>query len=870
MKLVFKIDYKTAQNEQLQIESNSADITLESCGDGANIGSYAPKRAIAELRYRYSAQGAQRRTEWGAERTLRLGKGVKSCFILDRWHDMPSDKSFYSSLFTQSIFKRPAPITATLERGSVMVAVEAPRVSSTEDLYMVGSCSALGNWCVERGIRMCDGDFPRWCSPSIPLSDELLSAEYKFVVVDRASGSVIAWEVGANRSLRALQGISEESMFIEERAADFGFGAWRGAGVAIPVFSLRSDESQGVGEFLDLKKMVDWAALTGQQIIQILPINDTTMSGTWEDSYPYNANSIFALHPQYISLKKVGKLSSKAEMAKFEEEGKRLNALRAIDYEAVNNLKNSYLHKLYTESGKKTTSKRDYKKFVEENAYWLESYALFSLLRDKYSTPDFSQWGDEATYSNELMESYKSEHSAELGYYYFVQYHLHCQLLEAREYALSKGVAFKGDIPIGVSRTSVDVWVDARLFRLDSQAGAPPDDFSVLGQNWGFPTYNWEEMAKDGYAWWRARFAKMAEYFDAYRIDHILGFFRIWEIPLTAIHGLLGHFNPALPYTPAQMWEWYGFSFDRSMSTPAINSWLISHIFGDKAQEVTFKYLVPVDMNLFTFRAEYNTQVKVAAAVEDKELCDKLLSLFTEVLFVEDPHKAGYYHPRISAHSTYKYRAMSSFDQERYNELYNDFYYHRHNDYWGSEAMKKLPALISATNMLTCGEDLGMIPDCVPYVMEREQILSLEIQRMPKDPKLLFGEPWNYPYRSVCTTSTHDMNPIRAWLREDSNLSNRYFKEILGIDFTMQDDAPAWICERIIEQHISSPAMWTILPLQDWLSIDESLRAANPESERINVPANSRHYWRYRMHCSLEELLKSEEFNTRVRNLAKR
>ncbi len=868
MKVVFKIDYRTVADEQVCVKSGVQCAALEPCADSAKMGLLDIKRATS-LSYNYTVEGGLNpRKEWGAERKLNFDKSLKSCFVLDRWRDMPAEKSFYSSLFTDSIFKRAEPTVAMLTTGSIMVRVASPRISAWQDLYMVGSCDSLGAWDVARGVKMLDGHFPYWSSPSMAISDELLSSEYKFVVVDRASGAVVAWEMGPNRSLECVKGISEEAIVVGEMPANFDFGQWRGAGVAIPVFSIRSQDSMGVGEFLDLKKMVDWAALTGQKIVQILPINDTMMGGTREDSYPYNANSIFALHPQYISLKKVGKLADKAEMAKFDAEGKRLNALPAVDYEAVNAMKSSYLHKIYAQMGEKTMAKRDFKKFFLENSYWLESYALFSLLRDRYATPDFNKWGDDAIYSTELLESYKSEKQIELGYYYFVQYHLHCQLLEAREYAMMKGVAFKGDIPIGVSRTSVDVWVNPRLFRLDSQAGAPPDDFSVVGQNWGFPTYNWEEMASDGYAWWKARFVKMAEYFDAYRIDHILGFFRIWEIPLDAIHGLLGYFNPALPYTPAQMWELYGFSFDASYTKPAINGWLLYHLFGERKDEVVSEFLIPNGLDSYSFRVEYNSQVKVAAAVEDIELRNALMSLFTEVLFIEDPHNAGYFHPRISAHSTFKYQAMSDLDKGRYNEMYNDFYYHRHNNYWGGEALKKLPALISATNMLTCGEDLGMIPHCVPYVMESEQILSLEIQRMSKNPELAFGQPWNYPYRSVCTTSTHDMNPVRAWLREDYQASNNYFREVLGIDYSMQEDCPAWVCERIIEQHVASPAMWTILPLQDWLSIDESLRAIDPESERINVPANSRHYWRYRMHCTIESLIESDAFNAKVRQMA--
>ncbi|MFI3333041.1 MAG: 4-alpha-glucanotransferase [Rikenellaceae bacterium] len=865
MKVALKLGYKLHDNQVAYVEYGGNKIQLQGY-DNENLTCELSSRSSSALDYSYHVAKGDNvvNREWGRAHHIPLSKGVKSLFVSDRWRDMSPNAPLHSSLFTQSIFRRLSPKYVSLESGKLMVEVSVPTAKSEHVVVMVGSCQALGAWDVASGIVLADGDHPTWRTPSLEISEELLSSEFKFVLVDSATDAVVAWEQGANRSLAKCLGAVQESIYVVEYEPQFALEPWRGAGVAIPLFSLRSEQSMGVGEFSDLKLMVDWARATGQQIIQILPINDTTMSGTWEDSYPYNANSIFALHPQYISLKSVGKLKDKKIQANYEQEGARLNQLPAVDYEAVNNLKNSYLKELYIESGEKTFKSKDYKKFFENNSYWLESYALFSLLRDKYSTAEFSTWGRESQYSEKLLATYRDKKPEQLGYYYFVQYHLHCQLLEARAYALENGVAFKGDIPIGVSRTSVDVWVNPRLFRLDSQAGAPPDDFSVMGQNWGFPTYNWEEMALDGYAWWQARFSKMAEYFDAYRIDHILGFFRIWEIPLDAIHGLLGYFNPALPFTPEQMRVQYGFTFESSYTKPAINGWLLYQLFGERVEEIIQKYLVVVDMDSYSFKAEYNTQVKITAAVADPQLRESLLSLFCEVLFVEDPHKRGHYHPRISAHSCYKYQAMNGYDKECYNRMYNDFYYHLHNNYWREEALKKLPTLISATNMLTCGEDLGMIPHCVADVMNSEQILSLEIQRMPKDPSLLFGEPWNYPYRSVCTTSTHDMNPLRAWLLEDRELSNRYFNEILGINYSMGNDCEDWVCEHIVRQHLTSPAMWTILPLQDWLSISKQRRGVNPEAERINVPANSRHYWQYRMHCTIEDLISATELNDKI------
>ncbi|MFR9602603.1 MAG: 4-alpha-glucanotransferase [Rikenellaceae bacterium] len=787
---------------------------------------------------------------------------------------MNQDTPFYTSLFTKSIFKRENPKSSTIKRGSIVVATDVPTITPSQTLILVGSCKKFGEWDSSRGIKMMDGEFPRWESPSIKFAEEVITSEYKFAIIDSASGNLLSWEDGPNRRFDTVAtdiDYDQEALYMCVESPRFNVPAWRGVGVAIPVFSLRSEESMGVGDFMDLKKMVDWAASTGQKIIQILPINDSTMTHTWEDSYPYNANSIFALHPQFLSLKRAGELRDKEMQSQMEAEGAKLNALEKIDYVGVTELKERYMRQLYSEVGKDVLSSKEFKSFLTQNSYWLEPYALYSLLRDRYNTVNFEEWGEAAQFSEALLKKYTSKRCKsyqELAYYYFVQYNLHIQLVEAREYAQSKGVAFKGDIPIGVSRTSADVWVTPKLFHLNSQAGAPPDDFSVLGQNWGFPTYDWKEMAKDGYAWWSARFKKMAEYFDAYRIDHILGFFRIWEIPLDAVHGLLGHFSPALPYSVAEI-EAYGFKFDKAYTTPDINDWIVAEMFGERAEEVKTTFLKRKrGSQIYTFKEEYDTQLKILRGVSDETLHLPLMSLLNEVLFIEDPYKRGKYHPRISAQGTYKYRAMNSHDKANYDNLYNNFYYHRHNDFWFGEAMAKLPALVAATEMLTCGEDLGMIPDCVPEVMERLDILSLEIQRMPKDPGVTFGQTRNYQYPTVCTTSTHDMTPIRAWLLEDAELSRKYVNEVLNISpYDPTVDPSPQICEEIIRQHLDSPAMWTILPLQDWLSVSAELRCDDPISERINIPASSRHYWRYRMHITLEKLIEAAEFNTQVLRL---
>ncbi|MBO5195186.1 MAG: 4-alpha-glucanotransferase, partial [Bacteroidales bacterium] len=726
------------------------------------------------------------RSEWKKHLlVLPEASAAKTVTLNDRWNERPADAPFYSSAFTKAIFGRHKETRRNAsgkKDANLMFRISAANVRPDEVLALAASSKELGAW--TKLIPFDESAFPSW-SLALNVSEPFA---YKIVIADRRTLAPVAWEEGENRWFAAVP--QKDELVVEAVQAVFSGRDWKGAGTAIPVFSLRTEEDFGVGEFYDLKKMVDWAAATGQGILQLLPINDTTMFGTWEDSYPYNPNSTFALHPQYINLPAAGVKADEEYLALQKE----LNSLAQIDYERVNHAKIDLLKKAYAKTFKKLSTTASYKAFVEKNASWLIPYAAFCVLRDLNGTPDFSKWKGFAKYSRKKVAEFCAANQADIDFWCFVQYHLDRQLSEVCEYAHSKGVVFKGDLPIGISRTSVDAWLYPELFHMDSQAGAPPDAFSADGQNWGFPTYNWEKMAQDGYAWWKARLAKMSEYFDAFRIDHILGFFRIWEIPLGSKSGLDGYFNPALPF-PAYELENQGFD------------------------------------------------------VRDNGL------------FIEDPRKTGHYHPRIGARSSQSYQWLDAYRRAAFDRLYDDFFYHRNNEFWKEKAMQKLPALLDSTGMLACGEDLGMIPATVPQVMSDLRILSLEIQRMPKDPAQEFANPAWYPYLSVCTTSTHDMNPIRAWWEEDRKVTDSFYHTMLGGQGETPFYCEPWICRQIVEQHLWSPAMLTVLPLQDWLSMDGALRRSNPEEERINVPANSRHYWRYRMHITVEQLQAADEFN---------
>ncbi len=730
--------------------------------------------------------------------------------------------------------------------------VYAPAARPSQRLYIIGSNEALGAWDLAKAVPLTLSSYPYWTLTLdlAKLGDEF---EYKFIIKENGQ---TWWEDGYNRRYYVCGEMESEQIDATFR----GNFDWKGAGVAIPVFSLRTEQSQGIGDFVDLKKMGEWAAATGQKIIQILPINDTTQTFTWKDSYPYSAISIFALNPLYLSIRELG-----AEG----EEMDRLNTLELCDYDAVVKMKFEFIRKAFAKSGKRTLATKAFAKFYEANKDWLDNYAAFCYLRDKKGTANFHEWGKEANYSKKLVEKLTDPASKEyskVALYYWLQYQLDRQLKESVEYCRSLGVVLKGDIPIGISRDSVEAWSDARLFNMNCQAGAPPDDFSADGQNWGFPTYNWEVMAQDGYAWWKRRFEKMADYFDLYRIDHILGFFRIWEIPMESIVGLLGYFNPAMPFSYEELAQ-RGMPMNRERYVePQIHWDYLGEYFGG---EDWTPYLNPKDNGYFELKPEYRTQRQIAEALGGKNdrVKNALFGLTGEVLFIEDPRKPGHFHPRISAQHTKSYQWLSQWEKDRFNELYNDFFYRRHNDFWGALAMEKLPALVDATEMMCCGEDLGMVPDCVGPVMQNLGILSLEVQRMPKDPKNKFGFTNRYPYASVCTTGSHDTSTIRGWWREDRATTQAFYNEILWKQGVAPAEANGEICQTIVNNHLLSPAALTILPLQDWLSMDESVRKEDVESERINIPAIPNHYWRYRMHLTVEQLLKEEGLNQKIKGM---
>ncbi|MCI7787035.1 MAG: 4-alpha-glucanotransferase [Prevotella sp.] len=884
MTLHFHLEYETIFGEEVMLNlvgNEGVKTHRMATFDGKDwFCDLRLSKTDSTLSYYYNVTGRDNnnRNEWQIVKhvlDLTCAKATEYT-IYDHWNGMPEDSYLYSSAFTDCInHQEPEQMKDTTYAQTLQLTVRAPQLRDGERLAVIGAHPSLGAWNPDKALPMTLHTYGEW---AVNIDASVLHeepVELKFVIMNTA-GHVMMWECGYNRTITLPDMKKNQVVVYHLNQAFFEIWNRKVAGTLVPVFSLRSKESAGIGDFGDLKMMIDLMEKTGQRVLQLLPINDTTITHTWTDSYPYSCISVFAIHPQYVNLRALPALADEKERKEAEAEGARLNALPQIDYEGANAFKSKYLQKVYLQEGKKIMKSAEFKAFFQETQNWLVPYAQYSWLRDLNGTADFTKWKDHNTWDEterKTLGDPRSKEYQEVAFYYFVQFVLSTQMKEAHEYAKQKGVILKGDIPIGVNRYSCDVWTEPKYFNLNGQAGAPPDGFSANGQNWGFPTYNWEEMIKDGCQWWVRRFQSMSMYFDAYRIDHVLGFFRIWEIPIHSVHGLTGQFAPSQAMSREEIMQ-YGLNFQEQRFTePFITDWVLDRVFHERADEVRQTYLERIDHERYRMKPDVDTQRKIEARFEnvtrqeDLWLRDGLYSLLSDVLFVRDHNNPDMFHPRISAQLDFIYESLYDNDKQAFNRLYNDYYYHRNNQFWYREAMKKLPKLVQATRMLVCAEDLGMVPDCVPWVIDELKILSLELQSMPKSPTMRFGDINSYPYRSVCTISSHDMPTLRQWWDEDYSRTQDYYNTMLGRQDAAPHPLPGELAKEIIARHLDSPSMLCILSIQDWLAMDEQLRLPDADAERINIPANPKHYWRYRMHLNIEDMIANTALTDTVSTL---
>jgi 4-alpha-glucanotransferase len=895
--IIFNINYRTKENQKMYVVGSIPELgewqtaeAKEMMCEGDGFWKLSIETQAHEIAYRYLVIGSGETIHepWRRQHAVKLDSSRPVCYLFDYWQPVPPDAALYSAAFAKNLFAR-HDLTHDYENidGHLIIKTLCPYVERNQSLFISGNRDELGNWNPEFAKEMICKNFPEW-EIRLNVNEIIFPFEYKFLVAD-VTRQCCRWENGENRLLSNLPEYLNVTYIISEYPFRDAPPNWKGAGSVIPVFSLRSENSFGIGDMRDVKLLIDWAKQTNQRLIQILPVNDTTSTYSKTDSYPYSAISTDALHPVYISLSDMGDLNRTRQASLFQKKQKALNIQQKVNYESVLKHKIQYCRTYFKQEREQILNSESFQSFCRNNQTWLEPYAAFCYYRDKYRTADFTQWNKHAVYNplhvQKLCDKKNNTAWPRISFIYFLQFAVHTQFKKVSIYARERGIILKGDLPIGISRTSVEAWMETSYFNCDMQAGAPPDFFSATGQNWTFPTYNWEVMEKDGYAWWKKRFRTLSNYFDCFRIDHILGFFRIWEIPLDYVQGLCGHFRPALPFSIEEI-EFAGFEWKDHFLKPAIQPGQLTRLFGAMAGEVVEQYLELDGAGLLGLKPLCNTQQKInqlftnpSLSMNDKMIRDGLFWIANEVLWIEDPYEKNKYHPRIHASQSLRFEELSGKEQMAFQKLHDDFFYERHNDFWKSMALRRLTPLVDCTDMLICGEDLGMIPKPVQEVMNELHILSLELERAPKTSEVVFTDLQSVPYLSVCTTSTHDMNPLRAWWKEDTLRRQLYVQTVLcgkpdnlkyrAFDPGMEtpDNCTPELAELIISNHLNASSMLTIIPLQDWFALDETLNQMDAESERINIPDNPNHEWNYRIPITLEQLLQSKDLNRKIRKM---
>jgi 4-alpha-glucanotransferase len=879
----FHINYGTKKGEQIaiQLKRNGVDETII-CQSYDATNWHAAVQVVENdtIVYKYIVQSfIGLLAEHGEFRTLTIPKGTTQVFFQDAWRaEYEQERAFFSAAFKDVIFKRntKTAFNNTKHDGKNCLVFQLYAAAIPQHLVfcITGNSKELGDW--KHPLSMSDEQYPLW-QVEVPIDSNQVDLAYKFAIYDPEKDKIIEWEAGENRRcVFTLPSVKGNALVRTDESFRYTANLWRGAGVAVPVFSLRSEHGLGIGEFTDIPLLVDWAVKTGMKLVQVLPVNDTIATKTWVDSYPYAAISVYALHPYYVNLEAIVKIKDKAAAARLQALKHELNQLETVDYELVSKYKFEYFKLLFEQEKKAFFKNKEAQAFIKSNADWLKPYSAFCHLRDLNGTTNFGNWAQYNTFSQQVVDDLCTPQYAgfdDVALNYFIQFHAQKQLFGATTYARSKGVVLKGDLPIGIYRYSCDAWVAPHLYNMDGQAGAPPDAYAVSGQNWGFPTYNWDVMARDNFAWWQQRMKQLSVYFDALRIDHILGFFRIWEIPTNQVEGTLGLFNPRLPYSRQEL-NAMGLvgNLDR-YTQPYIREHHLFELFGEDVEYVKTEFLDKTTEGYqLNQNVDYQVKIKelfgLSPVHADKKHLEKpLMNLVGEVLLIVEPVSNGAsFNPRITIHTTRSYKELDDFGKYNIDRLYDDYFFKRHDDFWKQQALWKLPALIHATNMFICGEDLGMIPNSVPSVMADLNVLALEIQRMPKG-ATDFGETYKYPYMTVCSPSCHDMSTVRGWWESDYDMAQKFYSKILGRYGAAPHICTPDIVEAINKQHFDAPSMWAVFPIQDLVGMDDHLRRQNAAAEQINEPSNPQHYWRFRFHLTLEQLMGEAHLNEKIRNM---
>ena len=641
-------------------------------------------------------------------------------------------------------------------------------------------------------------------------------------------------------------------------------------GTAIPVGALKTADSCGVGEFLDLIPFADFCKKAGLKLIQLLPVNDT---GT--ESSPYSALSAFALHPLYISLKSLPEVEGKEELLKeITKLQKKYEKLPRFQYRELRRKKLELLQKIFESEKEKIISSSELSKWIKNNP-WIQVYSIFMQKKEKKHEASWKEWGEAQPTKKELDDLWKDKKNQDGNLFYaWVQMRLDEQFAKASKYAQSLGIKLKGDIPIMMNEDSCDAWAFPEYFNDEMRAGSPPDGPNPVGQNWGFPIYNWDNLKKDDYSWWKNRLIQASKYYQVYRIDHVLGFFRIWATPQRESTAMLGWTQPFEPITTDELHN-LGFSDDRI-------TWLsVPHVPTNQIEAVnngdylgTHGILAKImdrigNEEMWRFKPEIKGEKDIWASDIPDNVKPRLAEFWRNRALVKVAD--GLYSPLWTYHSTTAWQSLSDDEKYRLGQLIVTKY-SRMEVLWEEQARTLLGDLTSCTDMVACAEDLGSNPESLPRVLNDLSILSLRVVRWsrnwnaPGEPYYQFGE---YPYLSVTTSSVHDSSTARLWWLKEGDAWD-FYRTFPGDSDVQPGSYNSKTARYLLSKMAESNSVFCIHPLQDFLGLVEDYFDENPDNERVNIPGSVNEFnWTYRLPVTIEKLIKNKELISEINNIVK-
>jgi len=654
-------------------------------------------------------------------------------------------------------------------------------------------------------------------------------------------------------------------------------------GVVVPVGALRTKSGIGVGEFADL---ADFALLCKKmrvKLIQLLPVNDTGF-----ESSPYSSLTAFGLHPLYLSIEGLEeyKTTAGAIKGRLKTAKEKFDASRRFSHYEVLKEKLDICHSIYAANKAeiaKSALSGSLSLWIDQNS-WVKQYAVYRRLKENNGQKSWKDWKEYSVVSaSDIDKLWKDKNlSEEHLFWAWLQQALDIQFSKASKAIAEAGIVMEGDLPILMNEDSCDVWANPDIFVKDLSAGAPPDMYSPDGQNWGFPIYNWEAQEKDNFAWWRNRLSAAGKYYQAYRIDHVLGFFRIWASSPNDYSSALGRFVPYSPITAGELKK-NGFDKDRIRwaSQPHIKTgdvWdTLKNNWGSQykeeevknaADKVFSKALVRLNNEeMWLFKKKIGGEKDIDALGLHPAVRNFLIAKWKDRLFLE--YQRGKFFPVWYCRDSTAYKSFSA-DEKRALDALIERHGIKSERTWAKLGMKLLSVLVESSPMLPCAEDLGAVPACVPKVLSRLKILGLRVIRWFRawdkngQPYVPFEE---YPSLSVCTPAVHDSSTVREWW--DKEADQGQFCGFIGVPSLPKVYNPG-TAKIILSKAASARSRFRVFQIQDLMHLSNNWYSENPADERINVPGTANNFnWTYRLPATIREIAKDKELLAAVAELSR-